>query len=104
MSELTPEIFNRKMAELEGLDIMFSGNEGVYLKELDDENTVQVLDYYNDLNLLMPLAWEHGIEVSEYGGGIDCKIWQAECVEADYVGKDQKAIIRLCLMEIAKLN
>ena len=58
MSELTPEIFNRKMAELEGF-VKKSDNH----YEKDGWITLKSdLGYYNDLNLLMPLIWKYDID------------------------------------------
>ena len=59
MSDYTPEEFNEAMARLDGRTIspQWKGGPNLY--------------YYSDLNLLMPLAWKHGVilqSLTSYSG------------------------------------
>jgi len=89
---MNPQDFNRKMAELEGFEIDSEYPElFVYFP---DEAMPRLYDPYNDLNLMMPLAWKHGIDPVAIGIKSICDNGKAN------TKKEQTEAIRQCLIKI----
>jgi len=96
------EEFNKLMAELEGIDVseckLIEGS-----LHHDTKHFYYVYNWYEDLNLLMPLAWKYGIYVTEMCGEFTGHYYPVN-VKKRYTSKDKDPIqaIRDCLTAIAK--
>jgi len=102
---MNPIDFNRKMAELKGFRPF--GTHGIMCYD-ENEDVMPTPDYYNDLNLLMPLAWK--FSVTSESDPEDDPEWSAYKTKSrDSYGpyilgfsqnKDPKEAIRQCLIKI----
>jgi hypothetical protein len=96
----TPQQFNEMAARADGYTVFNDGSGRIYS---DDGHWAHVdLDYYNDLNQLMPLAWKNKVNVymfaSKWIAGtpdteIDIKAYESN-------NKDPIQAIRDCLWSI----
>ena len=94
--------FNKLMAEFKGLNISTNGTH----YHPKGGGMFPLPDYYNDLNLLMPLAWEHYIDL--YFDSEE-NLWTAEneqspltMVMFSKTDKNPIQAVRACLIAIAK--
>jgi len=96
------EEFNKLMAVLKYPQAM-GYLEDSKAREAWLKGHIAVNDYYNDLNLLMPLAWKYGIYVTEMCGEFTGHYYPVN-VKKRYTSKDKDPIqaIRDCLTAIAK--
>lgn len=98
--------FNEKMARLDGWIISVQGRYCKIVNGIETRYDVAP-DYYNDLNLLIPLAFKHGIAIGPFlitKKGIED--WYADKIDIQdgpmATNKDPVQAIRECLLEIYK--
>ena len=99
MSEYTPEEFNEAMARLDG-KCWNDYRDGMIVEFYPEP----LPDYFNDLNLLMPLAWKHVVECISYhvtNEGIQSWLVRNYKLQ-NCINTDPIKAIRDCLWAIAK--
>lgn len=108
MPNMTEHEFNKHCAELDGLNYQMIGDQVMIMPANGVmRGFTKTVDYYNDLNLLMPLAWKYEISVYTYHNNwvsatpdFNWKDGDEFEVKHEAISQDPIAAIRECLMNI----